>query len=77
MLIACCAATVAGCQSMGGLSARNEHASIDGVMGPTERKLKQASWEKEQREAAASGNIERIGGLAEYQAAEKLFQAGR
>lgn len=55
---------------------RGDRPSIDGVMGPTERKLKQASWEKQKREAAAADGQYGIEGLAEYEAAEKLYEAG-
>jgi outer membrane protein assembly factor BamD (BamD/ComL family) len=81
---------LAGCQSTWDVSAlkgdfpprtRDEaagasepRASIDGVMGPTERQLKQAAWEQEKR--AASGG-QAIAGLAEYEGAERLFQARR
>lgn len=69
-----------GPRSLAGLaqvSADDDRPTIDNVMGPTERKLKQTSWEREQQEAAANGTIDRIPGLAQYQAAEKLYQAGR
>ncbi len=54
---------------------RGDRASIDGVMGPTERKLKQASWEQQKREAAGDGQYG-IEGLAEFEAAERLYDAG-
>ncbi|MCA9027368.1 MAG: outer membrane protein assembly factor BamD [Planctomycetaceae bacterium] len=55
---------------------RGYRPSIDGIMGPTERELKQASWEQQKREAVASGGEFAIEGLAEYEAAEKLYDAG-
>ncbi len=54
---------------------RGDRASIDGVMGPMERDLSQASWDKQKREAAVTGAFG-IEGLAEYEAAEKLYDAG-
>ncbi|MBX3438277.1 MAG: hypothetical protein KF861_12355 [Planctomycetaceae bacterium] len=89
MLALAGAAAASGCQSSGtsawtmgpsawlgkSKSSLDQSESIDGIMGPTERKLKQASWEQKQREAAANG--ERIEGLAEYQAAMRLYDAGR
>ncbi|MGD9853644.1 MAG: tetratricopeptide repeat protein [Planctomycetaceae bacterium] len=93
MLTFACAAAMAGCQSptgksalitgvgpLAGLtkkSALDKRESIDGIKGPTERKLQQASWEQEQRDAAAAGGIERIEGLADYQAAKRLYDAKR
>ncbi|MCA9076641.1 MAG: tetratricopeptide repeat protein [Planctomycetaceae bacterium] len=56
---------------------RGERPSIDGVMGPIERELHQASWEKQKREAAAADGQYGIEGLAEYEAAEKLFEEGK
>jgi len=54
---------------------RGDRPSIDGVMGPMERQLTTASWEKRKREAAGSGAYA-IEGLAEYEAAMEIYDAG-
>lgn len=67
-----------GCKSGLNLTARTspleEHASIDGVMGPTERRLHGEEWERRRSEMAESGIT--IEGLAEYEAAQQLYDAG-
>jgi hypothetical protein len=93
VLLCVCAAITVGCQSPSGKaalfsgsgswpgltkkSALDKRENIDGIKGPTQRKLEQASWEQQQRDAAAGGGIERIEGLADYQAAKRLYDAGR
>lgn len=67
-----------GCQSGLNLAARKspleERASIDGVRGPTERRLHGEEWERRRSEMAESGIT--IEGLAEYEAAQQLYDAG-
>jgi outer membrane protein assembly factor BamD (BamD/ComL family) len=70
---------VCGCRSSGQdvsafRSPLEEGASIDGVMGPTERRLRGADWEKRRGEIASSGMS--LEGLEEYEAAQKLYDAG-
>lgn len=52
-------------------------ASIDDIQGPTERKLKAARWEKERQEIAAGSDAAMAAALRDYEAAEKLFEAGQ
>jgi TolA-binding protein len=67
-----------GCKSGLNLAARTspleERASIDGVMGPTERRLHGEEWERRRSEMSESGIS--IEGLVEYEAAQKLYDAG-
>ena len=54
-------------------SALDKHESIDGIMGPTERNLKQIAWERQKQELTAGRSPEDREALARYEAAEKLF----
>jgi outer membrane protein assembly factor BamD (BamD/ComL family) len=68
----------AGCTSTGkgvaALRPLDEPAQIDGIMGPTERRLHAASWEQRRRQLQDSGlNVE---GLAEFDAAQRFYDAG-
>lgn len=51
--------------------------SIDGIMGPAERKLKQVAWERQKRELTAGRNPRDKAALAEFEAAKKLLESGR
>ncbi len=59
------------------LVARSEGRSDPGYMGPMERTLKGARWNREKSEALAQNDPGLIDGLKEYQAAEALYQEGR
>ena len=77
--------TITGCASaldvsaLKADSALDKHESIDGIMGPTERKLKQISWEKrkQNQELTAGRSPEEKAAFARYEQAEKLFEAGK
>lgn len=67
-----------GCQSTGSgfaaLRPTDEPVEIDGVMGPTERRLRTASWQERRRQLKDSGL--QIDGLEEYDAAQRMYDAG-
>ena len=73
--------TISGCASTLDLSALkpggklDKRESIDGIMGPTERQLKQAAWDRQKRELTAGRNPEDKAALAEYERAQKLYDA--
>ena len=71
-------AALSGCKSTGAsfsaLRPLDEPVNIDGVMGPTERRVRAASWEDRRRQLQDSGL--QIDGLQEYDAAQRLFDAG-
>jgi len=54
-----------------------EASSEAGYMGPMERALKRSSWDRQKRDAVASGDALSIDGLPEYQAAESLYLDGK
>lgn len=76
-------ATLSGCSTTFDVSALkpgaklDERPSIDGVMGPTERKLKQAAWERQKRELTAGRNPADKQAIDAYAAAETLYTSGR
>jgi TolA-binding protein len=67
-----------GCKSPLGASAMRpaleDEVDISGIQGPTERQLQSISWEERRERLKASG-IE-MEGLAEFEAAERLYDAG-
>lgn len=67
-----------GCQAPGkgvaALRPLDEPASIDGIMGPNERRLHAASWEQRRQQLQDSGL--QIDGLEEFDAAQRLYDAG-
>lgn len=69
---------LAGCQAPGkgvaALRPLDEPASIDGVMGPNERRLQAASWEQRRQQLQDSGL--KIDGLEEFDAAQRFYDAG-
>ena len=73
--------TISGCASSLDVSALkadgalDEHESIDGIMGPTERKLRQIAWEKQKQELTAGRSPEEKKAFGRYEQAEKLFEA--
>lgn len=76
------AALCAGCAPLKSFTSRkpleeqlDEETSIDAIMGPTERKLRAADWER-RRESLTSGGVA-YEGLTEFDAAQKLFDAGQ
>ncbi|MBL8850857.1 MAG: outer membrane protein assembly factor BamD [Planctomycetaceae bacterium] len=79
LLVACSAAGLAnsGCQtgrSFAALRPLDEPASIDGVMGPSERRLQAVSWEQRREQLQNSGlNVE---GLQEFDSAQRFYDAG-
>lgn len=53
----------------------DKHANIDNVQGPTERRLRDYLWRKEQEEAAnGDGTLKPIAGTEQYVAAEALYE---
>lgn len=59
------------------LAADSDRSSPPGYMGPMERALKGDRWKKEKSEALAQNDPSMIDGLAEYQAAEALYEQGK
>lgn len=59
------------------LAADSGDQTSSGYMGPMERTLKGAKWKREKSEALAQNDPSMIDGLAEYQAAEALYNEGR
>jgi len=66
-----------GCQTTGqGMAAfrpLDQEESIDGVMGPTERRLQSVAWEQRREQLKNSGL--QIDGLEEFDQAQKLYDA--
>lgn len=79
-VLAVCAAFVvlsAGCRSGSLLSTMrpvDDDVDIGGIMGPTERRLHAAGWEERRRRLQESGVA--LEGLQEYDAAQRLYDAG-
>jgi outer membrane protein assembly factor BamD (BamD/ComL family) len=77
------ALTLAGCRSAFDVSALkpggglDQRESIAGIMGPTERNLKRAAWQRKKTEMTAGRNPEDQAAIAELEAAQKLYDAGR
>lgn len=69
--------TAAGCatgRDFAALRPLDQPASIDGIMGPSERRLQAASWEQRRQQLKNSGlNVE---GLEEFDRAQKFYDAG-
>lgn len=67
-----------GCRTTGtgvaALRPADDAATIDGVMGPGERRLHAAAWEERREQLQSSGL--HVDGLAEFDAAQRLFDAG-
>lgn len=59
------------------LAAGSDRSSPPGYMGPMERALKGDRWKQEKSEALAQNDPSMIDGLAEYQAAEALYEDGK
>ncbi|MFO1096273.1 MAG: hypothetical protein U0992_23665, partial [Planctomycetaceae bacterium] len=70
--------TSTGCKTTGLTSALrpvDEPATIDGIMGPTERRLQGKAWEQRRQQLQDSGL--KVDGIAEYDAAQKLYDDGQ
>src|SRR5690606_7646769 len=75
--------TLSGCKSAFDVSALrpggrlDKRESIGGIMGPTERNLRRAAWERRKTEMTAGRNPEDRAAIAQLDAAQKLYEAGR